>query len=130
MFLLVSLSHDLQCALGWFLAGYEAAGLRVSTSKYEAKVLSQKSVVCFPKVGNEILPQAEKFNHLRIMFMGEGRMEQSLDRQIGAVSAVMWILYQSVVLKREWSLKVKLSIYQSIYIQTLTYGHKLRLLTV
>lgn len=44
---------------GVFLAEYEVAGMRVSTSKYKAMVLSQKSVVCFLLVENEILPQAE-----------------------------------------------------------------------
>lgn len=34
-------------------------------------------------------------------------------------------LYRSVMVKRELSQKVRLSIYQSIYIPTLTYGHEL-----
>ena len=32
-------------------------------------------------------------------------MEQEIDRQIGALSAVMWMLKQSVVVKRELSQK-------------------------
>lgn len=48
---------------------------------------------------------------------------------IGAVAAVMLMLYQSVVIKRDLSLKFKLSIYQSSYIPTLTYGHKVWVLT-
>jgi len=52
-------------------------------------------------------------------------MEQEMDRQIGAASAVMRTLYRSVVVKRELSQKAKLSIYRSIYVPTLTYGHKL-----
>ena len=34
-------------------------------------------------------------------------------------------LYQSVVVKRELSRKVKLSIYRSVYVPTLIYGHEL-----
>lgn len=52
-----------------------------------------------------------------------------MDWEIWVASAVIRVLYQSVVVKRELSLKVKLSIYWSIYIPTLTYGHKLYAVT-
>ncbi|KAK3510350.1 hypothetical protein QTP70_004939 [Hemibagrus guttatus] len=48
-------------------------------------------------------------------------MEREIDRYIDAVAAVM----RYVVVKKELSLKAKLSIYQSIYVPTLTYGHEL-----
>ena len=41
----------------------------------------------------------------------------------------MWSLYRSVVVKRELSRKAKLSIYRSIYVPTLTYGHELWVMT-
>jgi len=44
-----------------------------------------------------------------------------MDRWIGAASAVTRALYRSVV--------VKLSIYGSIYVPTMTYGHKLWVVT-
>ena len=47
-------------------------------------------------------------------------MEQEIDRRIGAASAVMRMLRQSVEVKRELSKKAKLSIYRSIYVPTLT----------
>jgi len=52
-------------------------------------------------------------------------MEREMDRRIGAASAVMWALYRSIVVKRELSRKAKLSMYMSIYVPTLTYGHEL-----
>ncbi len=52
-------------------------------------------------------------------------MEREIDRRIGAASAVMRSMYQSVVVKKELSCKAKLSIYRSIYVPTLTYGHEL-----
>jgi len=52
-------------------------------------------------------------------------MEREMDRRIGAASAVMRALYRSVVVKRELSRKAMLSIYRSIYVPTLTYGHEL-----
>ena len=50
-------------------------------------------------------------------------MERETDRRIGAAAAVMRSLYRSVVVKRELSRKAKLSIYWSIYVPALTYGH-------
>ncbi|TWW71088.1 hypothetical protein D4764_17G0005710 [Takifugu flavidus] len=56
-------------------------------------------------------------------------MEQEIDRRIGVASAVMRTLHRSVVVRRELSRKAKLSIYQSIFVPTLTYGHELCVMT-
>ncbi|GAA6107076.1 uncharacterized protein LOC111191400, partial [Tachysurus ichikawai] len=47
-------------------------------------------------------------------------MEREIDRRIGISSAVMQLIYRSVVVKKELRRKAKLSIYQSIYVPTLT----------
>ncbi|KAK3566641.1 hypothetical protein QTP86_001840 [Hemibagrus guttatus] len=120
---------DLQHALGHFAAECEAAGMRVSTSKSEAMVLDRKKVACTLQVGGEVLPQVEEFKYLGVLFTSEGRMDCEIDRRIGAAAAVMRSMYRSVVVKKELSRKKKLSIYQSIYIPTLTYGHELWVMT-
>ena len=51
-----------------------------------------------------------------------------MDRRIGALSAVMRVLLRSVVEKRELSWKAKLSVYWSIFVPTLTYGDKIRVM--
>ena len=56
-------------------------------------------------------------------------MDREIDKWIGAVSAVMRTLKQSVVVKREVSQNAKLSIYRSIYVLTLTQGHLLWVVT-
>ncbi|KAK3511307.1 hypothetical protein QTP70_000398 [Hemibagrus guttatus] len=127
--LLASSSLDLQHALGRFAAEREAAGMRVSSSKSEAMVLDRKKVVCTLQVGGEVLPQVEEFKYLGVLFTSEGRMDREIDRRIGAVAAVMRSMYRSVVMKKELSRKAKLSIYQSIYVPTLTYGHELWVMT-
>ncbi|KAK0132400.1 Craniofacial development protein 2 [Merluccius polli] len=78
---------------------------------------------------DEILPQVEEFKYLGVFFTSEGRMEREIDRRIGAASAVMRTVHGSVVVKRELSRKAKLSIYQSIYVPALTYGHELWVMT-
>jgi len=92
-------------------------------------VLSWKRVECPLQVGNEILSQVEEFKYLGVLFTSEGRMEREIDGWIGAASAVMWALHWSVVVKKELSQKAKLSIYWSIYVPTLTYGHELCVVT-
>ncbi|KAK3511173.1 hypothetical protein QTP70_032217, partial [Hemibagrus guttatus] len=63
------------------------------------------------------------------LLTSEGRMDREIDRRIGAAAAVMRSMYRSVVVKKELTRKVKLSIYQSIYVPTLTYGHELWVMT-
>ncbi|TWW73664.1 Insulin receptor [Takifugu flavidus] len=103
--------------------------MRISTSKSEAMVLDRKKVECLLRVKEEILPQVEEFKYLGVLFTSEGRMEQEIDRRIGAASTVMRTLHRSVVVKRELSRKAKLSIYRSIFVPTLTYGHELWVMT-
>ncbi|KAK0155020.1 Craniofacial development protein 2 [Merluccius polli] len=121
--------RDLQLSLDRFAAECEAVGMRISTSKSESMVLNRKRVECTLRVGDEILPQVEEFKYLGVLFTSEGRMEREIDRRIGAASAVMRTLHGSVVVKRELSRKAKLSIYQSIYVPALTYGHELWVMT-
>jgi len=52
-------------------------------------------------------------------------MEREVDGRIGAASAVLRALHRPVVVKKELSQKAKLSIYWSIYVPPLTYGHEL-----
>lgn len=52
----------------------------------------------------------EEFRFLGALFMSKERMEQGIDRQIRAASAVMRTPHRSVVVKRELSRKAKLSI--------------------
>ncbi|KAK3548817.1 hypothetical protein QTP70_020700, partial [Hemibagrus guttatus] len=127
--LLAPSSLDLQHALGRFAAECEAAGMRVSTSKSEAMVPDREKVACTLQVGGEFLPQVEEFKYLGVLFTSEGRMDREIDRRIGAAAAVMRSMYRSVVVKKELSRKAKLSIYQSIYVPTLTYGHELWVMT-
>ncbi|TWW73438.1 hypothetical protein D4764_15G0008320 [Takifugu flavidus] len=129
MMWLASSDCDLQRSLDRFAAECEAAGMRISTSKSEAMVLNRKKVECLLRVKEEILPQVEEFKYLGVSFTSEGRMEQKIDRRIGAASAVMRTLQRLVVMKRELSQKVKLWIYWLIFVPTLTYGHELWVMT-
>ena len=62
--------------------------MRVSTSKSEAMVLCWKKVDCPLVLGGGVLPQAEEFKYLGILFTSEGKMEHEIDRWMGAASGV------------------------------------------
>ncbi|KAI3360193.1 hypothetical protein L3Q82_014512 [Scortum barcoo] len=123
--LLALSSQDLQHVLERFAAECEAAGMRISTSKSEAMVLDRKRVACPLRVGGEVLPQVEEFKYLGVLFTSEGKMEREIDRRIGAASAELCgRCTRTVVVKKELSRrKAMLSIYRSIYVPSLTYGH-------
>ena len=121
--LMASSACDLQHSLDRFASECEAAGMRVSTSKSEAMVLSRKPVDCQLQVLGEPLPQVKEFKYLGVLFTNEGTMEREIGRRIGAAGAVLQSLYRTVVTKRELSRKAKLSIYRSVFIPTLIYGH-------
>ncbi|KAI3364315.1 hypothetical protein L3Q82_011116 [Scortum barcoo] len=83
-------------------------------------------------VGGEVLPQVEEFKYLGVLFTSEGKMEREIDRRIGAASAVMRSVYadRTVVVKKELSRKVKLSIYQvNLTLPPSTYGQELWVMT-
>ncbi|KAI3352670.1 hypothetical protein L3Q82_020124 [Scortum barcoo] len=77
--LLASSDCDLLHVLGRFAAECEAVGMRVSTSKPEAMVLSQKRVDYSLWVGSEILPQVKELKYLEVLFKSEGKMEHEID---------------------------------------------------
>ena len=122
--LMASSACDLQHSLDRFAAECEAVGMRISTSKSEAMVLSRKPMECLLQVGNESLPQVKEFKYLGVLFASEGTMEREIGRRIGAAGAVLHSIYRTVVTKRELSQKAKLSIYRSVFVPTLTYGHE------
>ncbi len=115
--------------LGWFAAECEAAGMRISTSKSKAMVISRKKVAYPLQIGGEFLPQVKEFKYLGVLFTSEGRMVREIDRRIGVASAVMRSIYRSLMTKKELSCKAKLSIYRSVYVPTLTYGYELWIMT-
>lgn len=76
--LLASSKSDLQLASGQFAAQCEAAVMRISISKSETMVLSQKRAECLLLVGEELLPQVEEIKYLWFLFTTEGKLREIL----------------------------------------------------
>ena len=123
--LLASSESGLQHALNGFAVACDIAGMKISTSKTEVKHLSRNPIQCSLQVGGVTLKQVEKFKCLEVAFTSDGRQDEELDVQSGKVSAAMRTLHHSVVLKqRELLKKAKLSVFKSIFVPILTYGHE------
>lgn len=60
------------------------------------------------------------FKYLGILLTSDGKRDQEIDKWISSPTAVLQLLYRSVVLKQELSLRAKLSVYRSIYVPILT----------
>ena len=85
------LVHDLQQALGRFVAKCEAIRMTVSFSKSDAMVLCWKMVDCPLQLGGELLPQAK---YLWVLVMNDEKMVSEMGRRFGTASAV---LHQTIV---------------------------------
>ncbi len=75
MVLLASLVHVFWCALRGFTDKCEEARVRVITSKSKSMVLSCKTMDCPLWVGGELLPWANKFEHLRLLLTSDEKMK-------------------------------------------------------
>jgi len=69
------------------------------------------------------LQQVEKLKYLRVVFTsGEGR-SKDIDTGFGKANAVLREFHFSVVRKQELSNTAKLSVFKSVFVPILTYGH-------
>ena len=96
----------------------------ISTIKTKTMCLSRQPKQCSLQISGVPLKQSQKFKYLGVSFTSDGRQNSELDIRIGKTSAVMRQLHRSVVLKRELCTKAKLSIFRSVYVRILTYGHE------
>ena len=61
--------------------------------------------------------------YLGVTFTSDGRQDEELDTRIGKASAIMRALHHSVVMKRVLSKNAKLSVFKTVFVLILTYGH-------
>jgi len=71
-----------------------------------------------------ILQQVKKFKYLGVVSTCDGRQKREIDTRIAKAYAVLRELYRSVVTKLELSNTAKLSIFKSVFVPILTYGHE------
>ena len=98
--------------------------MKISTAKTEVLHLSRDPDQCVLQVNGATLKQVEKFKYLGFAFTSGGRQDEALVTRIGKASVVMRALHYSVVMKRELSKKAKLSVFKTVFVPILTYGHE------
>ena len=62
--------------------------------------------------------------NLGFSFTSDGSQNSELDIRIGKANAAMRQLHRYVILKGELCTRAKLSIFRSVYVPILTYGHE------
>jgi len=98
--------------------------MRVGNSKYEAMIICWKMVDSLLRVRRDGLLQAKELKYLGVFFKSESNMECEIYRQFGMASTVMQAFLWTIMVKKKLSGKAMFSIYRSIYIPTVTYGHE------
>ena len=98
--------------------------MKISTAKTEVHHFSRNPDQYVLQVKGATLKQVERFKYLGVAFTSGGRQDEKLDTRISRASAVMRALHYSVVMKRELSTKTKLSIFKTVVVPILTYGHE------
>ena len=119
-----SSQNGLQQARDRFSDACSVAGMKISTTKTKTMYLSRQPKQCSLQIDRVPLKRSEKFKYLGVSFTSDDKPNSELDIRIGKASAVMRQLHRSVVLKRELCAKAKLSIFRSVYVPILTYGHE------
>ena len=130
LILLAFSESGLQRASNGFAAACDIAAIKISTSKTEILHFSRNSVRRFLQVGGVSLKPEKKFRYLVVAFTSDRRQDEELGVRSGKASAVMRALHHLVVLKRELSRKAKFSVFKSIFVSILTYGHESWVTTV
>ncbi|CAM1320037.1 Uncharacterised protein r2_g2845 [Pycnogonum litorale] len=98
--------------------------MKISVAKTETLLLSRRPGQCTLRVSGVPLKQMEKFKYLGVVFTSDGRQDIELDIRIAAAGAVMCQLRRSVQLRCELGVKAKLTVFKSVFVPILTYGHK------
>ena len=127
--LLASFEQSLQHALDRFSAACDRAGMKINTKNTEVLHLSTNLRHCMLQLSGNTLQQVEKFKHLGVVFASNGRWSVEIDTQSDKANAVLRELYRSVGTKRELSNTTKPSVFKSVFVPILTYGHESWIMT-
>ena len=122
--LLTSSQQSLQHALDRFSAACNQTRLKIITKNTEVLCLSTNPRQCMLQVSGNTLQQVEKFKHLGVVFASDARWSKEIDTRIGKANAVLRELYRSAATKRELSNTANLSVFKSVFVPILTYGHE------
>ena len=76
------------------------------------------------QVNGAKLKLVEKFKYRVVAFPNDENQDEELDTHIGKARAVMRALDYSVIMNRELSKKAKLSIFKTVFVPIITYGHE------
>ena len=112
-----------------FSATCDRAGMKISTKNTEVLCLSINIRHCMLRVSGNTVQQMEKFKYLGRVVTSDGRWSEESDTRIGEANVVLRELHCPVVTKQEFSNTTKLSVFKSVFVPILSYGHESRVMT-
>ncbi|VDP04527.1 unnamed protein product [Soboliphyme baturini] len=112
-----------------FAAKRDVAEGRVNVPETKNPVLSRSPVRYSLQIKEEAVEQVEKFKYVGVVFISDGKFEEEIDWRMRVASGVLRESARKVVTKAELRLKAKLSMFKSIFILMLTYGHESWIMT-
>jgi len=97
--------------------------LKISTKNTDDFCLSRNPRRVALHVSGNTLSQFEKFKYLRVVFTNV-RTNKEIDAQTGKANAFLREIYLSVITKQEICSTTKLSVFETVFVPIITYGHE------
>ena len=107
-----------------YSAAYDQVGMKICTTKILALCLCKKPGHCNLKSSGNKISAGRDVHGFGLVSTSDGRQNRKIDRRIGKAKTVQREVYRSVVTKRELSNTANLTVFTSIFVPILNYGHE------
>ena len=97
-------------------------GLKINPQKTKTMILNRETKRHEIKPDREIMEQVDVYKYLGVMIKSNGSLKDEINQRIGKATKVYGQLGGCFINKKELTTKTKMSIFNSIYCPTLSYG--------
>ena len=97
-------------------------GLKINPQKTKTMILNRETKRHEIKLDGEIMEQVDVYKYLGVMIKSNGSLKEEINQRIGKATKVYGQLGGCFINKKELTTKTKMSIFNSIYCPTLSYG--------
>ena len=111
-------------AVDRFSSVWDQVGMKISPKRIDVLWPYRHSGQCLLNVSSNTRKQVAKFKYVGVVFTSGGRRSEETDTRIVKANTVLFELYRSVDTTRELSTITRLSVFKSVFVRILTYGHE------
>ena len=120
--LIAGRKEDLQKAVKEWATTLENMSMKVNINKSKVMKVGKEPEEVTISWRGETLEQVSTYEYLGVTISDDGKYECEINNRITKANNVYYSINNTIIGKKEISTKTKMSIFQSIYIPTLTYG--------